>query len=116
MACLHQVEQFVEAVKVSGQGLGDGPSHLPFLKRVPDPRVGLGMTDNGIDLDSQLAGVVEEIKESPAGAVVGPIGVSGIGLAPAELRCRLQQSGEVVLVLQGALASLLQDAMSLSLS
>src|SRR5579875_1063745 len=100
MTRLHQVKEFVQLVEVSWQRLPDGVADEALLQRVTHPAVRLGMPHDGVDFNRQGFVRGEEVDEGTAGAVVSPVGVLGVRGLRAELLRRIEQLGEVCLVVE----------------
>ena len=76
---------------------------------LPIQRVGLSV-QNRLSLHSMCEYLVRkaEVVEGALGAVVGPVGIDGVGLLPAELLCLGHQLLQVFLVVDRALVAALR--------
>ena len=105
---LYEVEQFVEMFIAAAYHVTEGALDLPFLHRVTDPAVELGLHDLTVYGYHQVLRHAE-VDECPLRAGVGPCGVRRAGPARADLLGQRDQTLQVRLVVERFLLPLLDQ-------
>src|SRR5579862_4051206 len=93
---LYEVEQFVKIFVPAAYHVAEGTLDLPFLHRVTDPAVELGLHDLTVYRYHQVFRHTE-VQQRPLGAGVGPCGVGRAGVLRTDLLSQRDQLLEVLL-------------------